>query len=126
MQRSRGKSDQYGTFLQQTCCCLSLEELQLLAATVSRKYFSSVFPVSVFTAYTMFVSDNCRLHVGHQIMPGFHHSVAVFPLPFRRSRCRFRTPLPLLLPLPLRIFLLFTAETESNFLLLARYVPNVA
>jgi len=31
-------------------------------------------------------------------------------------RCRFRTPLPLLLPLPLRIFLLFTAVTERNFL----------
>ena len=30
------------------------------------------------------------------------------------SRCRFRTPLPL--PLPLRIFLLFTAVTERNFL----------
>jgi len=34
-------------------------------------------------------------------MPGFHHSVAVPPLPFRRSltRCRFRTPLSL----PLRM-----------------------
>ena len=30
------------------------------------------------------------------------------------SRCRFRTPLPL--PLLLRIFLLFTAVTERNFL----------
>ena len=51
-----------------------------------------------------------------ELMPGFHHSVVVLPLPFRRSRsrCRFRTPLPL--PLPLRIFLLFTAVTERNFL----------
>jgi len=45
--------------------------------------------------------------------------VSTIPLPFFRcrfavpvSQCRFRTPLPL----PLRIFLLFMAETERNFL----------
>ena len=51
------------------------------------------------------------------VMPGFHHSVDVLPLPFRQSRSvsRFRTPL--LLPLPLRIFLLFTDHVmERNFL----------
>jgi len=49
--------------------------------------------------------------------------VSTIPLRFFRcrfavpvSRCRFRTPLPLPLPLPLRIFLLFTAVTERNFL----------
>jgi len=36
-------------------------------------------------------------------MPGFHHSVAVLPLPFRR--CRFCTPLPF--PLTLRIFAVY-------------------
>jgi len=49
-----------------------------------------------------------------RLMPGFHHSVAVLPLSFRRCRCRclFRTSLPL----PLRIFLSFTAVTEWHFL----------
>ena len=49
--------------------------------------------------------------------------VSTIPVPFFRcrfavpvSRCRFRTPLPLTLPLPLRIFSLFTAVTERNFL----------
>jgi len=51
--------------------------------------------------------------------------VSTIPLSFFRfrfavpvSRYRFRTPLSLPLPLALRIFLLFTAVTERNFLTL--------
>jgi len=46
-------------------------------------------------------------------MPGFHHSIAVLPLPFRRSR--FRTPLPL--PLPLRIVLLLSRLERNGIFL---------
>ena len=50
-------------------------------------------------------------------MPGFHHSVAVLPLPFAVpvSRCRFRTPLPL--PLPLRIPMRNSTEFSYVFFL---------
>jgi len=57
----------------------------------------------------------CQVGFTHcWLMPGFYHSVAVLLLPFRLSR----QPLPFRSHtlLPLRIFLLFTAVTEWNFL----------
>ena len=61
------------------------------------------------TALLLFTLHQPKLTV--ILMHGFHHSVAVLPLPFRRSRySRFRTPLPS------HIFVLFTAVTEHNFL----------
>ena len=54
-------------------------------------YTPSVTFLTALLTYSM-CESKCRC-----VMPGFHHCVAVLPLPFCRclSRCRFRTPLPL-------------------------------